>query len=307
MRSKILCGIYCIENIINNKKYIGCAVNINDRWINHRCALRNDRHGNHHLQSAWNKYGEENFKFYILEECEMDVLHDREKYYISLYQSKNNKLGYNKTDGGLGVLGIEFDIKELERRSIEKKNRIVSDITKKRMSDANKRKRIKIDEKEKQRLSLLRKGLPPVNKGVPMTEEHHAKMMEGIKNRSQETREKIKMALLIANLGRKASPETKLKMSESQKRSRAEGKRKSSSEKMAGIKRLKNTSSIYVGVSFDKINNNWRSKIGIGGKSVHLGSFKLELEAAKAYDEKSWELYHNLLKLNFPVDYLDMT
>jgi hypothetical protein len=29
-------GIYCIENIIDGKKYIGYAIDINRRWQNHR-------------------------------------------------------------------------------------------------------------------------------------------------------------------------------------------------------------------------------------------------------------------------------
>jgi len=61
-------GIYLIGNIINDKKYIGSAKNINKRWYQHKYALNNNTHDNSCLQNAWNKYGENNFKFTIIEE-----------------------------------------------------------------------------------------------------------------------------------------------------------------------------------------------------------------------------------------------
>ena len=100
-------GIYCIENIINNKKYIGQSINIEERQRKHREALRNNRHENDHLQKSWNKYGEYNFKHYILETCEPDQLNDREIYYIKLYDTLNS--GYNLTEGGGGVRGQKAD------------------------------------------------------------------------------------------------------------------------------------------------------------------------------------------------------
>lgn len=64
MAKEKLCGIYCIENTVNGKKYIGQSVNIYTRWKQHKNDLNNDAHCNEHLQSAWNCYGEEAFKFY---------------------------------------------------------------------------------------------------------------------------------------------------------------------------------------------------------------------------------------------------
>ena len=73
----VICGIYCIENKINRKKYIGQSVDIYDRWYQHKYELSNNRHHNNHLQNAWNKYGCENFDFYILEECDEYKLDER--------------------------------------------------------------------------------------------------------------------------------------------------------------------------------------------------------------------------------------
>ena len=56
-----MCGIYCIENLKNHKKYIGQSVDIKKRWRNHRYKLNGNKHFNQHLQNSWNYYGKDNF------------------------------------------------------------------------------------------------------------------------------------------------------------------------------------------------------------------------------------------------------
>jgi hypothetical protein len=62
--------------------------------------LNGDRHRNEYLQRAWNKYKENNFHFYILEECDVSLLDEREIYYIKCFDCLNNKHGYNIEFGG---------------------------------------------------------------------------------------------------------------------------------------------------------------------------------------------------------------
>ena len=66
-------GIYKIINIINSKFYVGSAVDLKRRKTRHFSELRGNKHNNRHLQSAWNKYGEQAFVFVVLEEVSADA------------------------------------------------------------------------------------------------------------------------------------------------------------------------------------------------------------------------------------------
>ena len=100
MRKLIQSGIYCIENIVTHKKYIGQSKNIDDRWCKHKNELNKNKHDNDYLQNAWLKYGEHNFDFYILEICIESELDAKEIYYIDLYNTLNRNYGYNLKSGG---------------------------------------------------------------------------------------------------------------------------------------------------------------------------------------------------------------
>ena len=102
-----------IENMINHKKYIGQSKDIHLRWIHHKADLRCGTHHNIHLQSSWNIYGEENFRFSIIEETTLDEIDNREKYWISYYDSYYN--GYNLDFGGSGCHGFKHTENEIEK------------------------------------------------------------------------------------------------------------------------------------------------------------------------------------------------
>lgn len=60
-------AVYRIVCIANGKFYIGSTTRVRKRWTDHKHRLRNSVHPNPHLQSAWNKYGEGQFKFEVIE------------------------------------------------------------------------------------------------------------------------------------------------------------------------------------------------------------------------------------------------
>lgn len=66
----ICSGVYAIVNYERRRHYIGSTVKFAKRWRQHRNELRRGIHRNAHLQNAWNKYGEREFYFEVLERIE---------------------------------------------------------------------------------------------------------------------------------------------------------------------------------------------------------------------------------------------
>lgn len=59
-----------------------------------------------------------------------------------------------------------------------------------------------------------------------------------------------------------------------------------------------NTSSKYKGVSWINAFGKWQTKITLHDKSIHIGLFTDEIEAAKAYNTKAVELFGEFAYLN---------
>lgn len=78
--------IYKITNTFNGNVYIGQTFNFKQRMYQHRWALRNNKHCNRHLQSAYNKYGFDSLKFEIIEHCEnREITNAQETYWFNYY------------------------------------------------------------------------------------------------------------------------------------------------------------------------------------------------------------------------------
>lgn len=60
----------------------------------------------------------------------------------------------------------------------------------------------------------------------------------------------------------------------------------------------RNTSSKFKGVYFDKYSNSWKAQISINNHTTHIGRFKNEIEAAKAYNEACKKHYGEFANLN---------
>lgn len=87
-------GIYKITNEVNGKFYIGSSKDINQRIVEHKMMLNNNKHVNIILQRSWNKHGPEKFSFTVLEECQPEQCIEREQYYLDLLQPFKS-VGYN--------------------------------------------------------------------------------------------------------------------------------------------------------------------------------------------------------------------
>ncbi len=89
-------GIYQIRNLQDGKLYIGSAIDLHKRKIQHFGRLRRKVHGNKHLQNAYNLYGKENFIFEVIEFVEnKNKLLECEQYWMDRFLVYNDENGYN--------------------------------------------------------------------------------------------------------------------------------------------------------------------------------------------------------------------
>lgn len=99
--------IYKITNIINGKIYIGKTNRtIEERFKEHCQSIY--REEKRPLYSAMKKYGIENFIIEEIEECPINIVDEREKYWIEYFNSF--KYGYNATIGGDGKAYIDREL-----------------------------------------------------------------------------------------------------------------------------------------------------------------------------------------------------
>lgn len=120
-------GIYKITNTLNNKIYIGQATNLQIRIHTHQKYDTPEKYNGSiffenekrmPIHQAIMKYHLKNFKIEILEECDIQFLNDREKYWIKYYNCKTPN-GYNLTDGGQGSGGKKGEESHFNKYSKE--------------------------------------------------------------------------------------------------------------------------------------------------------------------------------------------
>ena len=185
------CGIYQIYSAINNRIYIGSSANIEKRITNHRCQLRNGTHHNDHLQRAWDEYGESEFFFGVICECDRSELLQKEQFYVDIWDSDSS---YN----------LNRQVEELPNMSLDARMKI-SAAHKGRVSPTKGR---VIPESERIKIGNTLRGRK-------LPEQTRRKMGESRKGHpvSAETRQKISES----RKGIKFSDETKRRMSEAKR------------------------------------------------------------------------------------------
>lgn len=197
--------IYVRPNLINGKKYVGQAKDLEVRQCDWKRLSQ--PYAGELINNARAKYGIDAFGFEILKECEDEEMNYWETYYIKKLNTKK-PYGYNMTDGGEGRLGCPCseqtkrkigDANKGRKRSEEwckmiretNKGRKRSEQTKRKISEANKNK--KLSEKTKNKISETMKGIKPWNTGKPLSEETKNKISESHKGKklSEEHKKKI--------------------------------------------------------------------------------------------------------------------
>lgn len=227
MKRERLCGIYSITNIANGKRIIGQSRNIKHRWSTHKCELRNNRHHNHHLQSAWNKYGEQNFRLEIILLCTIEELNPEEIRLIKELNTMDRNYGYNLTEGGNCAMLSEESRRKISIALMGIKRGPCSEETRKRMSIAQRGipKPKTAEHRQKLREAELGKYIPEeTRKRMSISQRLRAPPSEETREKTRRTltgthrTSATKQKLRIAQLGKHHSDATKKKMSESHKK-----------------------------------------------------------------------------------------
>lgn len=201
---KVKTGIYKIINNINNKIYIGSAININDRFLDHKQMLKRNKHHSKKLQNSVNKHGLENFIFEIIEECGKELLIEREQYWIDELDSYNN--GYNSRPIASNMLNFVFSTESKEKMKKSHKGLQNGDkhpLYGKKHSEETKEKirksKIgkKLSEETKSKMSKIRKGRSSPMKGKRHSEETKEKISKNHINVNGEKNPKSKLTNVL--------------------------------------------------------------------------------------------------------------
>lgn len=227
-------GIYKITNKINNKVYIGQAINLRKRIKNHIGNYKLNKK-NKHFYSSIQKYAIENFELEILVQGNFtkQELDELEIDFIRLFNSTNQKFGYNLTIGGEGTRGLKHSEEVKYKQRQIKLGKKASPETRKKISEVGKDR--KHSEETKQKISKsnkckivskeTREKMSKSGKGKIITEQHIEKIKDtkrknGTLNKtgykhSQESIDKIKQTKIKnGTLNFITSEETKKKISE---------------------------------------------------------------------------------------------
>jgi group I intron endonuclease len=212
--------IYKISNLVNGKFYIGSTIRPTYiRKYEHLSALRNNVHFNNYLQKSFNKYGEENFKFEVVETFKfpkdypkvniLEYIVGRELYLVDFLGAEYN-LRKDITTGRVGYTHSEETRRKISEAHLKKREyRTLAESTLKNIDREKRRAEGKLIKRVKQE-----KIKKPV--GGQKGYKHTPEAIEKIRQRSSQEDNKIRMRELqkiVAKnrIGQSCSIETKLK------------------------------------------------------------------------------------------------
>jgi hypothetical protein len=167
--------IYKTTNLVNGKQYIGRDSHNNPNYLGSGPLLK----------KAIKKYGKQNFKKEIIEECSsFEQMVQREEYWLNYYDVGNNPLFYNIQNCGTGVILIG------KRNHFYGKNH--SEETKQKLREINIGR--KHTDESKLKISNATRGEKHPLYGKKMSDETKLKMRLSTlgKRHSEETKQKIR-------------------------------------------------------------------------------------------------------------------
>ena len=184
--------IYITTNLINGKQYIGRDSHNNPNYYGSGPAIKN----------AIKKYGKENFKKEIIEECSsFENLVEREEYWLNYYDAGNNKTFYNLHNYGKGgssdksgkkngMYGKNHSYETKLKIGNANRGRLVSSETRRKLSEAG---RVRIYSNDTlQKMSESRKGEKHHFYGKKLSTNHREKLSKvrlGVKHKNSWSKE----------------------------------------------------------------------------------------------------------------------
>lgn len=185
-------GVYFIRNKVTEKCYVGSSIDIFRRWTRHQDELTKNKHHSAKLQNSWNKHGNNNFEFILIQKGCQTVLTKLEQKWIDFCDSYKN--GYNcapiannvgllpKTEQHKRKIGAahkgrklsEESKDKIRQKAIARKRNPMSEETKQKIGQANKGN--KHSEVTKQLLSMQKIG---VSHGRKLSDEHKSALLAG--------------------------------------------------------------------------------------------------------------------------------
>jgi group I intron endonuclease len=260
-------GIYLILSKATGRSYIGSAIHFKNRWTGHRSSFRRGDHYNPILLAHWDKYGEDDFEYWILEFVpNADDLLPREQWWID---DLHPQMNIAPVAGA--TRGIKHPAASVEARAAKNRGRKMTPEQVERCRQANlvrfqdpeererhaermrNRRKDWMTEEYREKLSKASSGrkysdaarasMSAAQKGRPKSDAHKEKLRQALLGKTLP--DEVKQKLSVALKNRYFSPEHRQRISDAGRkaweRRRAEGRDKhTEAEKQkigAGVRR----------------------------------------------------------------------
>jgi len=126
-------GIYLIKNLTTNDCYVGRSKHIEKRWKQHFDSGYGAMHSRK-FQEAIDKYGKAGFSFQVLEECDIEALRERERYWINKLAPAYNTVmdGHPVSEETRAKISASLEGRKQPREVVERRKASIRELRKTR-------------------------------------------------------------------------------------------------------------------------------------------------------------------------------